>query len=151
MATLTIKEIINAQIEEVKSLIPTLKTIAHYEGKFTPEHFERNLTLAPFDLIFFDDDVPRDEQRIDQEFQTLRDMTFVHVVGSRSLLSREESNDDCYTILDQLEEGLEGKRLTANGILLPAFKQGRRFWVETTKSGLVIYQASYILTFNKQY
>lgn len=149
MSALTIKAIADSQITKVKTLLPTLKTVDHYEGKFSPTFFDSNIALAPFDLIHFDDDLPREDQRTDGEKQTLRDMIFVHTVGSRSLLGRKESKDDCYAILDALEEGLDGVQLSANGILLPALKQGRRFWVETTKSGLVIYQTSYILTFIK--
>lgn len=151
MSELTIKGIVDSQIVKVKSLGLKLKTVDHYEGKYNPLMFETNIVLAPFVLIHLDYDGPKEDQRVDTEEQTLRDLVFNYTVGSRSLLGRKESKDDCYTILDGLEAGLEGVRLTTDGIQLPALKQAKTFWLDTTKSGLVIYQRSYILTFNKHY
>jgi phage gp37-like protein len=109
-------------IDTIKANVSDLKTVDAYEGSFDEQTLDKMLLLSPFALVRFIELGSLTDQRENSGKAIVKGLRMLIVVGARSLSSKRAGQKGNYKISAEIDALLDGKRLTIDGNIIPAFE-----------------------------
>lgn len=139
-----ITHIEDAWIADINANLKTplgLKEVGTFEGTFDEEALKESIFRAPYTLLQYVDDYPKETT---SKGTNASEQIFSVVVGASSLRNHQEGRRGCYTILEALRTQYDGKIFTI-GTTFVQLKWKRSVFVLSVP-GLLVYQQIYHIT-----
>jgi phage gp37-like protein len=134
---LSLADIEDALITDVKANITGVKTCETHEKEFDQMLLSALLPRSPFVLIRYGGTNPIEEERYANGASGLNSREFYLSVGSESQRTRKEAQRGNYDLLDDLRERYDGRTMTVGaGAVTLGYKGDRLLFSE---NNLVVY------------
>ena len=132
-------------IDTMKTNITEIKTVDTYDGSFDEKSLDSMLVTTPFILGRFLKLGTLEDQKINTGQSTVKGLRYGFVIGAKSLQSRSAQKKGCYKIWKEIDDLIDGKRLTVDSVVLPAFEfESLEFGFNY--KGLTVYFSTYTMS-----